>query len=229
MYPDYIGSPSTADARSVQLHRWSLLLHYSCVQCPLPDIQQRCSALSPSTQRKLERFFTVLISRPTIDREHLSAAIAAAAMFDSAEHGTNSSSCTEAEATDMTSPLRIVRNQRRTTLAQQQQQQLSAGSPSPLHQTLGSLSIGGSSGCGGVLSTTAGTSGQLMGMGMSPMPDRATPKSASTPRTKMMDEWNWEIRQLRAQIDTERDERQFLEGQLKQSEEKIATLSECRI
>lgn len=49
--------------------------------------------------------------------------------------------------------------------------------------------------------------------------------NCSTPRTKMLDVWNSENRHLRAQIETERDERQFLEGQLKQSEERIKALS----
>lgn len=238
-YPDYIGSPSTADARSVQLHRWSMLLHYSCVKCPVPDIQQRCSALSPATQKKLERFFTVLISRPTIDREHLSAAITAAVLEGGGDHGTHSltnSSCSESESADVASPLRIVRHPWRTPLVQTTL--LSTSSPlqmggggaggnsnASIISGIGSLSIGGG---GGVLSSTAsGNSGNLIPMGMSPMADRnAAPKCSSTPRTKMMDDWNLEIRQLRAQIDTERDERLFLEGQLKQSEEKISALSE---
>lgn len=56
-------------------------------------------------------------------------------------------------------------------------------------------------------------------------PWSANSNQCSTPRTKMMDDWNSENRQLRAQINTERDERQFLEGQLKQHEERISKLS----
>lgn len=216
IYPDYNASASTSDARNDLVHRWSLLLHYSCLKSPMPDIQKKCSALSAGTQEKLTKFFTFLLGQPLIDRTQLNAAIAeaiaGATLVHSPAAANGSGSCSE--GVDDVSPLRVL-GRRRTATAGVGDMPLSALSSPSVSCSMRSGGVTGISGTGSSIQSPVSGNQRM-------------PSDTSTPRTKMLDDYNWENRQLRAQIDAERDERVFLEAQLKQSELKIEKLGESK-
>lgn len=302
LYPEYAattGHPTAPDARLQHLHRWSLLLHYTCVRNPTDtDMRVKCSRLSRRSQERIARFFTVLVSQPSVDRPLLQAAIDAAVIADgrpgddatdseptTPEHGANSSAerhrqpndddndrsgdgaSSDAELGDVASPLRL--NSRlaaggsRPTMLRQMH--LLAASSSPLHGVrtpsrsgaptattstsataaadvssasnrsgashlsgVGLLSGGGGKAANNHSGDAAAASSSVSLSALSsPAPAQSSSAvRASTPRTRMLDEWSWENRQLKARIEAEQDERVFLEAQLRQAEAKIEALGE---